>query len=358
MADNNPFKNMWQRVANWTSAPANHYMYVAIPKDHTDVEYDESSMTAHGSYFRVWLSEMFLTNRRNWFTTWYPSVHASIQLNFGNRDRVTFSHVTQAPEKALVEGVQLNYRLTELLPFNGGNVELEAELLAIKGKDYFDGAISVLQDFSGLIAAPLGEVLDIAEKVSKGIDALIGKAAAETHLALHQTFSSGGGGGGSDLKPGYIAVILATENEVHKDQLWVNKDQLHYGANGTVKPFRGYDYMLFRVEGRKERDDWLLKNIEEPMNKAIEAMTSGESEKADAFKRVALATALQSPDLALYDRRRVAQAIKDELSEIGALGLGAVGGESRGLADIVIARAMPMEVAAARGEMTFAELFE
>lgn len=38
MANDNPFSNMWNRVANWLKVPANHYLYVPIPKDHTDVE--------------------------------------------------------------------------------------------------------------------------------------------------------------------------------------------------------------------------------------------------------------------------------------------------------------------------------
>ena len=41
--------------------------------------------------------------------------------------------------------------------------------------------------------------------------------------------SSGQGGGGNDMKPGYVAVILATENDVHKDQFWVRGDRLYYG---------------------------------------------------------------------------------------------------------------------------------
>ncbi len=196
-----------------------------------------------------------------------------------------------------------------------------------------------------------------AAKLSKKIDTLIGKANTQTHLPLRQIFISGGGGGSNVLKPGYIAVILATENQVSKDQLRVKNDRLYYGPPGNEQPFRSYDYMLFRVEGRPDRDDWRLKNIEEPMRKAVEAMMVGESEKAEAFRKVALATALQSPDLAVSDRRRVAQAIKDELAEIGAAGLGAVGGEVRSLADVIAARAISIEVAAAKGEMSFEELF-
>src|SRR5262249_5342518 len=354
MADESTFKKFWNRITGWQKDPANHYLYVQLPKDRTDADYDDGALVQHRNYFPLWLCEMFLTNRREWFTTWFPAVHASVQLNFAGQNAVTFSHVTQ-PEKAKIEGVLLNHKLTELMPFNGGNVNIDAELLAVKGKDYLDLAINLLQDFSGLITAPLGEVLEVAEKVSKGIGTLMGKGDNEVHLAFHQSFVSAGGGGGADLKPGYIAVILGTEAQIDKDLLRVKADRLYYGPQ---QPFRGYDYMLFRIEGRKERDDWRLKNIEDPLNKAIEATLKGESENAKGYKMIALTTALTSPDLALYDRRRVVQAIKDELAEIEQAGAGAVGEEVRDLTQIVGARAMPIDAAVAKGPMKFDELFD
>ena len=51
MANDNPFKNMWNRVANWIKAPANHYLYVPIPKERTDAEYDEAPLAPYKSYF-------------------------------------------------------------------------------------------------------------------------------------------------------------------------------------------------------------------------------------------------------------------------------------------------------------------
>ena len=93
------------------------------------------------------------------------------------------------------------------------------------------------------------------------------------------------------------------------------------------------------------------------MNKAIEAILAGESRKkeAEAFRTVVLTNVFTSPDLALYDRRRVAQAVIDELDSIAKLGRGAKG-EIPGLGEIVKARAMPMAKAAALGEMSLAEV--
>ena len=60
------------------------------------------------------------------------------------------------------------------------------------------------------------------------------------------------------MAPGYIAVIPATPRQVNPKQLYVKNDQLCYSPQdgATPVPLQGYDYILFRVEGRQERDDW------------------------------------------------------------------------------------------------------
>ncbi len=161
------------------------------------------------------------------------------------------------------------------------------------------------------------------------------------------------------MAPGYIAVILATSRQIEAKRLYVKSDQLLYSPQDGAAPvpLQGYDYMLFRIEGRQERDDWRLKNIVEPLHQAIMSLSQGETAKAAAYKAVALATAWQSPDLAVYDRRRVVDAIKEELAQIEGGGLGAVGDEVRDLNAIMAARAIPIEQSAALGELTADEVF-
>src|SRR5262249_1371443 len=156
---------------------------------------------------------------RKWFVDWFPAVHSSVNLKFGNTDGVTLSHVAQAPEKALANGVLLNYEMLPLVPFNGGVAEIEAALLALKGSDYLGAGSNILQDCSSLVAPPIGQVLTVAEKVSSGIDQLFGATDGKVHLPFHQSYTSAGGGGHNPLQPGYFAVILATEGQVARDRL-------------------------------------------------------------------------------------------------------------------------------------------
>ena len=214
-------------------------------------------------------------------------------------------------------------------------------------------------DFAGLLAVPqLSAALNVAGPVANGVQELLGVSNGALHLGLHQVFTGRGGGGANELKAGYIAVILAQEGEVDKDRLWIVEDRLRYGAGAASStPFTGYTYMLFRIENREERDDWnSLTSIREPFDKAIEALLAGEEQRAESFLRTAITMALQSPDLTKADRRRVAQALKEEYNETQDLGLGAVPRELPNIKH-AMQRATSVDEALALGEPTFEELF-
>src|ERR1700722_14736699 len=128
--------NLWDAIRGLAERSANQYLYVPIPKERTEPEFDDQPLKPERSYFRLWLTEMFLTQSKAWFKDWYPAVHSSVRLKFGNQSDVNFSRGVRAPEEPLANRVLLNYRLTELMPFNGGVVELGAGLLALEGKNY------------------------------------------------------------------------------------------------------------------------------------------------------------------------------------------------------------------------------
>lgn len=352
--------SLWNRIKSIVSKDADKYLYATIPQERTNIQYQDEALKANRSYLRLWLAEMFLTKSHRWFVEWHPAIYASANLKFGNQGAITFSRVVQPPQQALSTGVLLNYPITELLPFNGGTVEIEASLLALKGENYLNSAIQVLQDFSGLVGAPLTQALTIAEKVSTGIETLLDATNGKVHLPFHQAFTGAGGSASTELKAGYLAVILATADEVDISRLHVKDDQLHYQdqASSQITPFRGYDYMLLRIESRQERDDFLsLKEIEEPYNKYVEGYYEGDDDKADAYKRATLMAVARSSDLTRLDRRRVALALKDEFVALEDLGIRALGVEERTLNDIIAERSMSLDEAAPLEELSFGELF-
>jgi hypothetical protein len=222
----------------------------------------------------------------------------------------------------------------------------------LKGENSLIAGIKVLENFSQLVAAPLGQVLSLAEKVTKGVEDVFSAAAGQVHLGYHNTYSSDGGGGGTEFKPGYIAVISATEQQLPKSELTVSED--HLLRNG--KPLEGYDYILFRIEGRVERDD-MPRNIDEPFQEALVASEIGETEKVKGFRDAAIAAALRSPDLTKTDRRRVIDAIKKGLATAADGGHGLAPGERLTLAGAVAIHALKPAQLGHLPEISSAEAF-
>src|SRR5262249_52291121 len=124
-------KGLWQ-------GDANHWVIAEIPADHTDASVAVEPIVAEDHYVRLWLSEMFLKNDRKLFREFQPVVHSSVRLTYGSSTKelpyVAGPQDLGLGENTLGQGVRLDHRLTNLLPFNGGSVDISAALVAYKDK--------------------------------------------------------------------------------------------------------------------------------------------------------------------------------------------------------------------------------
>ncbi len=357
---------------------AKKYMYVPIDFSHVkDATYSVEPLEAGKNYFRLWLNEMCLAKDREWFKSLYPVVHSIIRIQFGKQE-ISLPYVAGSLNLSdvnfsnLDKVIQLNHPMTSLMPFNGGAVEVAAGILAMQGEDYLNKFIKVMGDFSSILVVPqLSTALNVAGPIAKGVEELLGVSNGDMHLGLHQSFVGKGGGSTNCLKAGYIAAILAEEEELDTNGLWVTNDRLRYGTSADdSEPLTGFTYMLFQIESREERDDMDgLTNITEPFNEAISALMNGEEERSKTLLRTCIAAAMTSPDLTKADRRRVAQVMKTEFDEAQNMVVPTRGEvrqiipkEAREIDKITdlnkaIRRTMPAEEALARGEPTFEEIF-
>ncbi|SOE97712.1 hypothetical protein SAMN05414139_10870 [Burkholderia sp. D7] len=349
------FENIRETIEGWINRDAEQYILAEIPKERTDLTGADTPLTPMRDYVRIWLDDMFLAKDKEWFVERFPAVHTTIELKFGGNP-VKVTHVTDGTGQ-VGRGIFTSYALTDLMPFNGGTVKVQSALLSLKGKDYASEAIGILKNFSSLVGAPLSQALLIADKVNAGMQSLLQKGDAGLVLGFHRQYAADGGGGGAVLKPGYTALILASRRDIDPDILSVKGGKLLYARkNGAPEPVEGFDYMLFRVEGRPERDNWRMSNIEEPLNQAIQATIRGDQQNADGYLKTALLVIWQSPDLSVHDRRRVADAIKAELAAVAETGHGAVPGELASLSQIMDARAMSVKKAMLEPALTLQEI--
>jgi hypothetical protein len=363
--------NLFDWLQNRWKSAAVHFIYERIGSSGVDGRSTLSSPIRSGEqYFRITLAEMFLKDDRDWFTDYSPAVYSVVKLRFGDKEE-TFSHVAgpsglkDLRATSLNEGVTIDYPLTALMPFNGGDIELETGLVALPGSNDAKRLLKVLTDFSKTLAVPqLSIALGFAQPLVDGITELVGSDDTKLVLRLHDTFMQGG-----TLRPEYRVVINAPEGTLDPKQLWVKNDRLCYGvdaANGLI----GYDYVLIRIDSVDERDDYhALSSIDEPYQGAISVLNDAILEpdpqkkkdkmsEAERLLGAAKLAAFKSKELTFKTgRRQVIQALQKGFEEAKQL-LGSAAADqpiARNLSDAMIGAISPAEALLA-GEVTIQDL--
>jgi hypothetical protein len=357
--------SFFQSLSETFSREAKKYKTLFLPKHRVDVDYDDTPIRAGDAYCRIWLEDMNLAKDVDWFKQRYPVVHAAVRFHYDG-ELVTIPYLA-APGKLkdfgsnnLDKVIQDRYVLTPLFPFNQGLVEFQAGLFSIAASDSIGKLLEVMGRFAKLLPVPeLSSVLNLAEPVYRGIEDLLDIGERRLELGYQQTFSDADGGSSNFLREGYFAVILAEEHEINSDNLCVVNDNLRLGSPGTTKvfvrdskPLKGYSYMLFRIEKRKQQDWESLTSIKELVTQAQDAVLSGEYEKAKQFLLPAIRAAIyRSPDVTKVDRKQMVVKIEEFLRE---LGLQAAKVQKRSLYSIM-QRPLPLLDAATEAELAALE---
>jgi hypothetical protein len=342
------------KLTSLFSQDAEKRAYVWIPYGHIETpDFAEVKLKSGKHYFRLWLSEIFLDKQVNWFREWYPMAHTLVSFQFGDQS-LQIPHVAGASqlqgvtEENLNKMISLNHQLTTLMPFNGGVVEVVAALLAMKGKDYIASVVKVMGDLSKLLVVPqLSTALGVALPIASGVQDLLGGGSGKLKLGMHQAFVGEGGSGHNVLGPGYFAVIDGNSKDYPATDFWVKQGRLFHGTSmAASQPFESTSHLLFHVEVREDRDDWMsLKTIQDAYQEAIRQLGEGETDKAELAINRAAVLARTSPDLTRADRNRVAKAVREDYEQAKGGGEGALPANQRTLKSVVERRAMTVDAA-------------
>lgn len=344
--------NVFDRVLDWFKdcfqRDAEHRLATLIPDG-------RGAIKANEHYFRLWLDQMFLTNERDWFTEWHPAVHSAVTLEFGDQTQV-ISRVAGASALKDVDAQHLNRviqqttKLTEVMPFRGGIVRINAALLAMQGKNSVKQLIDVLGEISSKLAVPqLSLALDIAKPLAQGVSAMVGVTNGEMMLGLDSTLA------GTDLQSGSFAIVYATEADVPKRDLSVSERQLRFRGHELT----GRNYMLIRIERLDERDDFdSLSAIRDPYQQAIDLLVSGDLQPAKKALLKSIGAAWKSNDLTETDRRRVIEVLRKRYADAEqAMGSGAFAEERNQTLKALMKSAIKPDEAAALGKISEREAF-
>ena len=360
------FKNRWQKEAQ-------HFTYLPIEVNHVEGRNlfpDEIKSGEH--YFKLTLADMFLKDDRAWFSAWHPAVYSLIKFRFGDTEESvshvagpsTIKDVDQHPNAS----ISMNHTLVSVVPFNGGDIELESGLMAIKDSDDVKQLLKVLTDVSTTLAVPqFSAAIKFAQPLVNGIEELTGSNKNQTVVRLHDTFSAG-----PTLRARYLAAVGAPAGSIPAGELFVKNDKLCRGANiASAQPMTGRDYMLLRIDAMSQRDDWEdLTSIKEPFMQAIEMLNAalnepepdkqkGMVEEAQRRLGAAKLAAYRSKDLTkVVGRRQVVGALQQRFTEAKKMfGSGAAAPLEEFSLSSVMAHAMAPDEARALGELDEAELY-
>ena len=319
---------LWHRVRGWVEANTKHVTLKFFPDP------DGDAIEPYNGYVRVWLSEGFLAQQKTWGNKHFPALHGGVSLTFVGNQQAAFTYFDRPPEAWTTAGAQLDFPITPLVPFNGGTVEIEAALYQVSVEGPLATAVSLVGGFASLMGPPLASAAAIADKVSSGLDSLFAATGSQPVLALHYTMIAAGGGG-NVLRPGYLAVIGTPEHQLG-GPLSFKAGRLQIDKGAGPQLVTGEDYLVIKVECRRERDDWRLPELDGLIRAAGESFIKGWRDAFSGQRTEAIARAWNSTDLAPGDRKRVALLVQQEID--GAKVLGAVPGDDRKLEDIAPAR--------------------
>lgn len=294
---------MWQRVRSWFVQEADQLTVAFLP--------DEGSrpVRPYEGYLRVFFAEGFLARQRDWGVTRFPALHGGVSLSFLGGTS-TFTSFSRPPDHWMAPGAHHDYPLTELLPFSGGTVEVEAALYEATTEGPLGTAIGLVGGFAELLGPPLSVAAQIADKVSQGLDQLLDASGTDPVLALHATMVSPDGGGRA-VRSGHLVVLAQPGLKPE-----ITDGRLHLDG----RPATGVDYLVVRVECRAERDDWRFPELDAAIRAAGEAFLNGYRDMFADKRKEAIVRAWNSPDLTPLDRRRVAMLVKEELDSLAQLG--------------------------------------
>ncbi|MCP4367113.1 MAG: hypothetical protein GY797_03205 [Deltaproteobacteria bacterium] len=315
--------SFWNTFSEFFSRESKKYKTLFLSPEQVDVESDATPFKKGEAYCRVWLVEMRLAKGVEWFTQRYPVVHSSIRFDHGGQ-KVTIPNLAgpgflkELTKENLDRIIQCNYPLTPLFPFNRGLVELQAGLFSMITNDQVGNFMNTLCQFSKLLPVPeLSSVLKLADPVYDGIQNLLGVSDGRLELGYQQTFTGMNGGGSNTLTPGYFVAILAEASEIDDNTLCIVNDSLRIRTQGETEEFKGYSYMLFRLEKSPNQDWESLTRIKEQVYQAQEAVVKGENEQAKKILTAIKIAVFQSADLTKADKRQMVLKIEAELKEWG-----------------------------------------
>ena len=294
-------------------APYEPRFYGRIPGSHVlDQEITTHIIEPKKSYFEVRLSEMFLRDKRQYWTTYIPFVvvlteflhdHETAQASREALPFLVTNHLLGNVEKYVGDD-HVEYRNTRVagpLPYMGDDVDFFVALYGARGSDVSERLFDFLGSVVGLVdAGGLSSYLNIARNLKESLASLLNISGTQYRMGKRDSFTDRPGDP-KQFKEGYIAYINCPAHDVKKEELWVREHSLLMGPREDPEPFRAHDYCLIRIDERKDRNHESLP-FHRLWKQVEELIRLGHYAEADVFFRHLVREVAKCPDLTKQHR--------------------------------------------------------
>ena len=296
-------ERIWNRIIqSETQLPTR----IAIPRDQVDRGKTMGGPFARDEhYFQVEVNEMFLSNKREWFSEYDPMVLVISEFSY-DKERLTVPFVVgpnlikaavEKSGKKLPNGMLFtNTRVAGVHPYRGDGLTISVVLYRLRVQDYLRKLMKVVETAAGALSfgTALGAYLKVGDVVLDGIDSLFDLGAIDPVVGHRQEFRKG-------FEPGYYALIDMPEDQAGDYKFWVREQQLVVGNTlQSAEPFRETDYVLYSISQMDDRDDLDLLSVYPLWERvAQEATVANETywTNAKAYMGAFYRAMVDSPDL-------------------------------------------------------------
>lgn len=313
---------------------------IRIPDDHVEPNAQLGQPFERDQhYFHVVINEMFLAERRKWFTLIDPLVFVVSEFTY-NKDEIVVPFIVGPSllnqfggEKVPPGMVFRDTSASGTFPYRGGGLKLSVVLCQLSVGNYASDFLQVMEsvakvlDFSPLLA-PYASVAGI---VVNCFNSLVNHEGTTPLIGLRQPFDPNAG---IPFVPSYFALI--DEPNVDPKLLWVIGNRLMHGkSKAEATQYRESDFVLYSVVRpiNNLRDDLDTMPFAPQWDQVVSEAGKGTEAAYTSAKANMLGLAQSitlSPDLTAPHRTMLKKSYADQmvLEYNGAVGL-ALRGEAK-----------------------------
>ncbi len=328
-------------------------LQLAIPPERVDDGHAASpappQFQPHLHYFQVRVNEMYLSRRREWFTTYDPLVFTVTEFIY-HRRQVALPFVVgptmlEAYGRPLPLGMLFtNTRIAGPYPYRGGRIALAIVLYRVRRDHAIRNVLRLLERVAGVVdvADMVHTYIKLADVLLDGMETLLSADATEPRIGVRLELDPAATG---EIRPGYYVLLEPPATQVNPAHLRVREQQLWYGADAvSAEPFRSSDYVLYSLMQTSERSDLTTLAFYPLYEQVLAAAIHPDAENWKRA-RINLLTLIQnielSPDLTTSQARALSRHYTERVlqahhhaTQIGTLGSRAIAYQQRSSPDL------------------------